>query len=303
MFIVVEFLTILLYASSYHLKTSRSPYVSKWTMHKYQLDKNLICQTYSRARENRDFVDEGKEKLVEPSKVYVTSALILSSILLFPSCSHALEGKLYSQPSLDVSLRYFLAGGICASFSHAISVPFDVIKTKKQTNSEFTNLSVLDAAKKITEVDGLGMLLTGLGPTIVGYLVQGSLKYGFYELFKPIASLELANIGVDNNIAVFIIAGILAETIGSTFLSPFEASRIRLVVNPSFATGLLSCVNKMLSTEGMESLFRGLPAILAKQIPYTVVQLSSFETLTSKIYSWMTENGKFHSLRVGLVRR
>ena len=41
--------------------------------------------------------------------------------------------------------RYFLAGGICASFSHGIAVPFDVVKTRLQTSTtaEFLDTSVI----------------------------------------------------------------------------------------------------------------------------------------------------------------
>lgn len=41
--------------------------------------------------------------------------------------------------------RYFLAGGICASFSHGIAVPFDVVKTRLQTSTtaEFADTGVI----------------------------------------------------------------------------------------------------------------------------------------------------------------
>jgi Mitochondrial carrier protein len=95
-------------------------------------------------------------------------------------------------------------------------------------------------------------------------------QYGWYEVFKPIAENWLTAGGLgDSQLLKFVIAGACAELIGSTFLSPFEATRIRMVANPSFATGLPDCLNKMTADEGVGSLFKGLPAILAKQLPYT----------------------------------
>ena len=35
------------------------------------------------------------------------------------------------------------------------------------------------------------------------------------------------------------ISGFFAEFIGSSFLAPFEAARIRLVTNPKYATGVV----------------------------------------------------------------
>lgn len=121
--------------------------------------------------------------------------------------------------------------------------------------------------------------------------MQGSLKFGFYEIFKLLYSSALA---YDDslNLFVFILAGASAELIGSSFLTPFEACRIRLVTNPSYSDGLLPCLSKMYTTEGVESLFRGLPAILAKQVPYTIVQLSTFEQAKVFFYSLLENFGK-----------
>ena len=162
--------------------------------------------------------------------------------------------------------------------SHAVAVPFDVVKTRKQTSSTPVSL------QKLIEDEGLGILLKGLGPTLLGYAVQGSLKYGFYELFKTqlLGQLHFAP-GEAAPVLVLMLAGASAEVIGSTFLSPFEAARIRLVANPGFAPGLFECLRRISADEGKAALFFGLPAILAKQVPYTVIQLSSFESFSAAL--------------------
>jgi hypothetical protein len=88
----------------------------------------------------------------------------------------------------------------------------------------------------------------------------------------------------------FAISGFFAELIGSTFLSPFEAARIRLVTTPTFASGVVDCMSRIIKEEKIESLFRGLPAVFAKQIPFTVVQLASFELITTSIYSYLSRS-------------
>ena len=60
------------------------------------------------------------------------------------------------------------------------------------------------------------------------------------------------------------ISGFFAEFIGSTFLSPFEAARIRLVTNPQYARGVVDCIRRIVEEEKVSSLFRGLPAVFAK---------------------------------------
>jgi solute carrier family 25 (mitochondrial phosphate transporter), member 3 len=148
--------------------------------------------------------------------------------------------KLHSMVPITIeNLRYFAAGGIAASFSHGITVPIDVIKTKIQTDPlVYTkDLGVYGAAVKLVQKEGFPILLQGLGPTLLGYSIQGSLKYGFYEIFKPMLLAEYPFFE-GNKLLLFIVAGAMAELIGSSTLTPFEAARIRLVVNPSFASGV-----------------------------------------------------------------
>jgi len=139
------------------------------------------------------------------------------------------------------------------------------------------------------------LLLLGLGPTLIGYSVQGALKFGFYEIFKTTLMGLLAP-QESGRLVVFMLAGGLADTIASFVLTPFEACRIRLVADPSFANGLLPCLQKITSSEGLEGLFRGLPAILTKQIPYTVVCLSVFETVASSTYSYLADHGMYQDI-------
>lgn len=92
------------------------------------------------------------------------------------------------------------------------------------------------------------------------------------------------------------IAGALAELIGSSTLSPFEAARIRLVSDSKYADNTFACVGKMIIEEGWISLFFGLPALLLKLIPYSAVQLSGFEFFTTTVYSKLAEAGEPNSL-------
>jgi hypothetical protein len=64
--------------------------------------------------------------------------------------------------------RYYLAGGICAAASHAIPVPIDVVKTRKQVDPKLANLHFLEATQLIIEEDGFRALWVGLGPTVWG---------------------------------------------------------------------------------------------------------------------------------------
>jgi solute carrier family 25 (mitochondrial phosphate transporter), member 3 len=97
-------------------------------------------------------------------------------VLLFPVL-FATNVALATSPvdilkSLDY--RYFVAGGTCAAISHGITTPVDVVKTKIQADPQKYNKGMLRATADILKEEGPGVLLGGLGPTVVGYGIEGS---------------------------------------------------------------------------------------------------------------------------------
>eukprot|EP01032_Pedospumella_encystans_P015584 gene15584-17812_t len=187
-------------------------------------------------------------------------------------------GGLEELASLD--WRYFAAGGICAAFSHGITTPIDVVKTCMQTHPEKYSKGVVQAARDIVKQEGVGYLLAGLGPTVVGYGFEGALKFGFYETFKVIFA------GVTQNKFVnFLMASVIAGAIASVVLCPMEEARIKMVNDPTWAQeNVISSIVRLIREDGVFSSFSGLPAMLSKQIPYTMGKQVSFDLIAQLLY-------------------
>jgi solute carrier family 25 phosphate transporter 3 len=67
----------------------------------------------------------------------------------------------------------------------------------------------------------------------------------------------------------------MAEFIADIFLCPLEATRIRLVSNPSFASGLGDGAARLLKEEGfIRGFYSGFGPILMKQVPYTMAKFA-----------------------------
>jgi len=185
-------------------------------------------------------------------------------------------------------MRYGLAGGICAAGPHLATVPLDVIKTRLQTSvGQFNSTGAV--FKHIYAQQGVKGLTVGWGPTLSGYMIQGACKFGFYEYFKCKAVDLLGLETVKNRtLPVYLVAGALAESIASFMLCPWEAVRIRMVSKPDFAPNMVSAIRKMLAAEGLIGIYRGLPPIMFKQVPYTMTQFATFQYSLEGLYNHVT---------------
>lgn len=177
-----------------------------------------------------------------------------------------------------------------------LTLQLNCIQTRKQVDESMKDMGLIQSGLKIIKADkegGFHALLAGLGPTTIGYLFEGAVKFGVYEVLKPkvgsflqwsAAILNMASL--DSKLLGFIMCGSLAGFAASIMLCPMEALRIRLVAEPEFAaTGnWVDCGIKMVNDEGIFGLWKSLPSMLFKQVPYTVTKNVSFDLITTSAY-------------------
>mmetsp|Transcript_23602 Transcript_23602/g.33867 ORF Transcript_23602/g.33867 Transcript_23602/m.33867 type:complete len:341 (+) Transcript_23602:56-1078(+) len=211
-----------------------------------------------------------------------------SSLSTLTSASAALGSQIASTVS-NLDYRYFVAGGVCAATSHGITTPIDVIKTRMQADPKRYRQGVTSAALQILKEDGPSTLLGGLGPTVVGYGIEGAMKFGLYEVMKPVFGDIL---GEGREGLAFILASIVAGAVASIILCPMESTRIRIVTDSAYADkGLLGGLPKLIREEGLLSTFAGVWAMLAKQIPYTMAKQVSFDIIAKQLYAIVAQVG------------
>jgi solute carrier family 25 (mitochondrial phosphate transporter), member 3 len=76
---------------------------------------------------------------------------------------------------LNYYLKGALAGGICCAVTHGALCPVDVVKTRIQLDPVTYNKGLIGGFRQVIAAEGAGGLLTGLGPTVVGYFIQGTI--------------------------------------------------------------------------------------------------------------------------------
>jgi len=188
---------------------------------------------------------------------------------------------------LDYYLKGALAGGICCGVTHGALCPVDVVKTRIQLDPVKYNQGMIGGFRQVIAAEGVGALATGLGPTAVGYFIQGWFKFGGVEFFK----INMAqSMGEEKawkyRTGIYLLAAAMAETIADVFLCPLEATRIRLVANPEFANGLLTAFPKIVQQDGvLKGFYSGFGPILFKQVPYTMAKFAVQGFAAEQIYS------------------
>merc|ERR1719446_1542366 len=204
------------------------------------------------------------------------------------AASPAESGKVMGQGPFGP--KYFLsgalAGGICCSITHGALTPVDVVKTRIQLDQVKYNQGFIGGFKQVIAAEGAGALLTGLGPTAQGYFIQGWFKFGGVEFFKIHITKSIGEQKAwDNKTSIYLLASACAEFIADIFLCPYEACRIRLVSNPDYAPGMVSCAQKMSAEMGFVGAFSsGFVPILFKQIPYTMAKFAVQGNAAEMIY-------------------
>jgi len=214
-----------------------------------------------------------------------------------PAASAPQKNGPFGAPVVLYSKEYFglcgIGGILSCGLTHAAMTPIDLVKCNAQVDKvnfpgTLKGFSNIYSGKLADKGFGSGALaLTkGWGPTLIGYGVQGLCKFGFYEYFKYDFS---ERVGKENAYKyrdlVYICASASAEFIADIALCPFEAVKVRVQTQPSFARGMMDGIPKIIAKEGFGNLYAGLVPLWARQIPYTIIKFVAFERIAEAIYS------------------
>jgi len=136
--------------------------------------------------------------------------------------------------------------------------------------------------------EGARGLAKGWFPTLIGYSIQGLGKFGFYELFKIMYGNAL---GEENaylyRTSLYLAASASAEFFADIGLAPFEAVKVRAQTKPGFPATLREGMPIIYKGEGFGGLYKGLPPLWGRQIPYTMMKFACFERTVEALYQYV----------------
>ncbi|KAG8347386.1 putative Mitochondrial carrier protein [Trypanosoma vivax] len=202
----------------------------------------------------------------------------------------------------EFSFSYFLlcfVGGVISGLPHTILTPIDVLKCRVQVG-EYGSISdgfhIFVSNMTGSFFERIAMLYRGWQPTLIGYSIQGGLKYFLYEVFKFLlthsaAAAGRAPVGAARSYGyqflAYGVASFFAELLADIGLSPWEALKIKIQTTNLQPNGLLVLVHMVYSAEGWYGFYKGLPALWCRQVPCTVVKFLSFEAIIKLIYRFV----------------
>ncbi len=198
----------------------------------------------------------------------------------------------WSRFNLDYFTKAALAGGICCSITHAGMCPIDVVKTRIQLDPVTYNKGLIGGIRQVIAAEGMGGLATGLAPTAIGYFVQGWFKFGGVEFFKIQFAKSLGEQSAwDNRNKIYLASAAFAEFIADVFLCPLEATRIRLVSEPTFAPSLPAAASRLVKEMGfVKGFYSGFGPMCFKQIPYTMAKFAVQGAAAEQLANSMGKN-------------
>merc|ERR1712176_170019 len=183
-------------------------------------------------------------------------------------------------------LKCMIGGAASCGITHTAVVPLDLVKCRMQVDS--VKYPSLGTGFKVTLAEGGAKALArGWAPTLIGYSMQGTCKFGFYEIFK---NLYANAMGEENayvyRTSLYLIASASAEFFADIALCPMEAVKVRIQTSDYVST-LRECFPKMKAEEGTGTFFKGLKPLWMRQIPYTMMKFACFEKTVVALYDYV----------------
>ncbi|XP_073133974.1 uncharacterized protein [Henckelia pumila] len=112
----------------------------------------------------------------------------------YESLKENLLPSVHPNAQANNTLTTLACGGLAGSIASLFTTPFDVVKTRLQTQipgSSARYNGVVNALMDIGKDEGLKGLYRGLTPRLVMYMIQGALFFASYESFKSLLALEI----------------------------------------------------------------------------------------------------------------
>ncbi|XP_022653439.1 solute carrier family 25 member 40-like isoform X2 [Varroa jacobsoni] len=130
-----------------------------------------------------------------------------------------------------------------------------------------------DAFTKISRVEGLQALWSGLPPTLVMAVPSTVLYFTSYDLIKQ----NLEAVRYSTPVQAAFISGATARTLTCVAISPLELVRTKMQSQKLSYADIARTISTMVREQGVRSLYMGLASTLLRDVPFSCIYWSTYE--------------------------
>lgn len=169
----------------------------------------------------------------------------------------------------ELTAHEMLAGGIAGLSEHVVMFPFDTIKTRMQENPALYP-TTRQTFTRIVKNEPLRHFYRGCGPTVSSAFPAHAAYFGVYEAMKRFMSGETT--------MTYVCSAAMATLAHDAVTLPFDVVKQRMQVdNGRSFTSAWACLQRVVRTSGLSSLFRALPATAAMNVPHAATHWVVYE--------------------------
>ncbi|KAJ4300768.1 carrier protein ymc1 [Kalmusia sp. IMI 367209] len=187
---------------------------------------------------------------------------------------------------LQRTLKDLFAGAVGGIAQVLIGQPFDIVKVRLQTTSQYSG--ALDAATKIYKNEGALAFYKGTLTPLIGIGACVSVQFGgFHYARRAFEAQNLEKTGSGElSYTQYYAAGAFAGITNTVLSSPIEHIRIRLQTQPHGASrlynGPIDCIKKLTAHEGIRGVYRGTAVTLLREANAYGAWFTAFEYMMNK---------------------
>jgi len=198
----------------------------------------------------------------------------------------------YLTPGIPHDTSYYakamLGGALACGLTHAAITPLDVTKCNMQVEpGKYKGLT--SGLSLIMKEEGSRAIWKGVGPTFIGYSLQGMFKYGLYEVFKDTYMTAAGKENSEKYKGLIWCAGSAsAEFFADIALCPLEMTKVKIQTSPhgTFPVPMGAAFAEMSRLRAETRFpFGSIVPLWSRQIPYTMAKFYFFEKIVSLFYT------------------
>ncbi|BFZ05937.1 hypothetical protein BsWGS_08976 [Bradybaena similaris] len=178
-----------------------------------------------------------------------------------------------------------LSGSIAGAISQTAIYPMEVLKTRLVLRKTGQYAGIVDCARKIARLEGLGSFYRGYIPNLLGIIPYAGIDLASYETLKK--HYIQKNKDKDPGILALLLCGTVSSTCGQLASYPLALIRTRLQaqaqtgsVSKDTMTGIFKHI---LKRDGIRGLYRGIAPNLLKVAPAVSISYVVYEQMGSAL--------------------